>query len=172
MKKITDEQEWAATYPLFGFLIGRTIGGSHVRHLRLFEGDLEALYVFYRLGELNAASHHQPANIQRLIDGTMPMQEYMAIRLDPVSALSLAEIMRKPRETVRRKLKKLVALGLAQEVEIDGRKGYVITQKAIEHFYHDNRLLYNDLIYLVETLRRFQESYAQRRDSATDSSQD
>lgn len=162
MKKITSDAQWAAIYPLFGFLVGRVFGGGHRRHESIFDGDVEAMYVFYRLGELNAAAHHQPGNVERLIEGTISHEEYSRIKLIPVTALSLAEIMRKPRETVRRKLKKLGDLGLAREAEIEGRRGYVITQAAIARFYQENRVLYDELIYVVETIRRFQDAYERR----------
>ncbi len=162
MKKITSDAEWAAIYPLFGFLLGRVFIGGHTRRQAIFDSDVEAMYVFYRLGELNAAAHHQPGNIERLIEGTISNEEYSRIKLTPVTALSLAEIMRRPRETVRRKLKKLVELGLAQDTEIDGRRGYIITRAAIERFYHENRTVYNDLVYMVETLRRYQDARQSR----------
>lgn len=157
MEKNLSDEKWLALYPLFGFLVGRCFGAAAARHQGLFTGDVEAMFTFYRLGELNAANHHSPENIERLIDKTMPMSEYAQIRLVPVSALSLAEIMRRPRESTRRRLKKLVDLGLAEEREEDGKRGYVITQRAIEYFFQDDRILYEDLVRMVELIERFQD---------------
>jgi hypothetical protein len=154
-KNLTDDS-WAALYPLFGFLIGRCIGSAAIRHQSFFDGDIEAMFTFYKLGELNAARHHSPGNIQRLIQGTMPLSEYAGIELEPVSALSLAAVMRRPRESTRRRLKKLVQLGMAEVCVQAGKRGYVISRKSIEHFYHDDRILYEDLVKLVEVVDRFQ----------------
>ncbi len=79
------------------------------------------------------------------------------IELTPVTALSLSEISRRPRETVRRKLKKMVDLGLVTERQ-EGKRGYVFSKKAIEYFFHDDRILYEELVKFVETVDAFQKN--------------
>jgi len=155
MKKNLTLEEWIPLYPLFGFLVGKTFGTAFRRHQALFDYDAECAALFYQLGELNAANFYNPANIRRLVHRQITVEELQHIELVPVSALSLAEISRRPRETVRRKLKKMVDLRLVVEKE-GGKRGYVFTQRAIEYFFHEDRMLYEDLVNLVETVENFQ----------------
>ena len=155
MKKNLTLEEWIPLYPLFGFLVGKTFGAAFRRHQALFDYDAECAALFYQLGELNAANFYNPANIRRLIHRQISVEEMQHIELTPVSALSLAEISRRPRETVRRKLKKMIDLGLVVEKR-EGKKGYVFSQRAIEYFFHEDRALYEELTMLVEYVEAFQ----------------
>ncbi len=157
MKKNLTIEEWVPLYPLFGFLVGKTFGAAFRRHQALFDYDAECAALFYQLGELNAANFYNPDNVRRLIHRQITVEEMEHIELTPVTALSLSEISRRPRETVRRKLKKMVDLGLVTERQ-EGKRGYVFSKKAIEYFFHDDRILYEELVKFVETVDAFQKN--------------
>lgn len=158
MKKNLTLEEWIPLYPLFGFLVGKTFGAAFRRHQALFDYDAECAALFYQLGELNAAKFYNPENVRRLIHRQISVEELQQIELTPVSAMSLAEISRRPRETVRRKLIKMVDLGLVVEQRQGARRGFVFSQRSIEYFFHEDRVLYEELAQLVEYVNVFQKN--------------
>jgi hypothetical protein len=51
----------------------------------------------------------------------------------------------------------MVDLGLVTERQ-EGKRGYVFSKKAIEYFFHDDRILYEELVKFVETVDAFQKN--------------
>lgn len=121
------EAYWRA-FSLAAFTMNRFIVDQVIRAARHFENDTESMILFGTIAHLNAAHLMPPGSSPTSVlgvDGRVPQAQ---ARLRPVRLRDLCQIMDRPRETVRRKLGRLEALGrLARSVD-----GYVINVEAID----------------------------------------
>jgi DNA-binding transcriptional regulator YhcF (GntR family) len=116
----------------FSFLVGRFMVEHLARVHRAFDGDLATALVLGTIGQYNAtrffegpaAASPEPADVLIARGEHLP-------HLRPCNAMSVASSTGIPRETVRRKIKWLVAQGWVEQV---GRDKLYITRKASEHF--------------------------------------
>ncbi len=126
---------------------------EHLRRVnREFRGDFALAIV---LGEI---AHH---NARHLMREVIPRSGKSAARFARddsfqahyrrCNALSVAEASGIPRETVRRKVAKLEAMGL---VERDESGGLAMTRKVGRHYREFDRTTLEDLLELAERIRR------------------
>lgn len=126
---------------------------EHLRRVnREFRGDFALAIV---LGEI---AHH---NARHLMREVIPRSGKSAARFAKdgsfrdhyrrCNALSVAEASGIPRETVRRKVAKLEAMGL---VERDESGGLAMTRKVGRHYREFDRTTLEDLLELAERIRR------------------
>lgn len=154
MKTNISDGEWARIYPIFGFLFGRTTLASHKRQMALFDRDCELAFIFQVTAELNFHHYYSPQNMLDLIRNGVSLSEISRVQQVPVSALSLANIAGIPRESARRKLKKLVEKGLL----LQGEGGYMVTEKAMAYYFQEVRQIYEDFALTVNTVEALQQN--------------
>jgi len=140
MRNTISDEDWNKIYPIFGFLYGRSAIASRKRQLQIFEHDSNLEFVLQVTAELNFHHHYSPDRLIDLLKSGSSLNEITQATQVPVSALSLAAIIHIPRETARRRLKKLEQMGLLRRAN----KGYMVTQKTIEYYYTEVRKIYED----------------------------
>ncbi|MEG0820459.1 MAG: Crp/Fnr family transcriptional regulator [Burkholderiaceae bacterium] len=120
-------EAYAINRRLLSVLMGRFMTTRLRSIYQAFDGDLTLALVLGELSMRNIESLYPPhASINRLAEQAMAPQREGARRLRPCNALSIAEVTGIPRETVRRKLGKLLDLGWIERTTDDM---YVITDK-------------------------------------------
>lgn len=120
-------EAYAASRRLLSVLMGRFITTRLRSIYQAFDGDLTLALVLGELSMRNVESVFPPhAPVSRLAEQYLMQQRDGAKRLRPCNALSIAEVTGIPRETVRRKLGKLLELGWIERTTDDM---YVITDK-------------------------------------------
>lgn len=154
MKTHLSDEQWRSVYPIFGFLYGRCVIASRKRQLPIFDHDAQLEWILQVAAELNFHHHYSPDRMVEMVKSGVSLAEVSKVEQIPVTALSLASIVKIPRETVRRKLKKLVEKGFL--VQID--EGYMVTMKTIEYYYEEVRRIYADFAATVNTLEALQQS--------------
>lgn len=119
--------QYAANRRLLSVLMGRFMTTRLRSIYQAFEGDLTLALVLGELSMRNVESVFPPhAPIHRLAEQARAGHLEASRRLRPCNALSIAEVTGIPRETVRRKLGKLLELGWIERTTDDM---YVITEK-------------------------------------------
>ena len=154
MKTNIDDESWMKVYPVFGFLYGRCAVASHKRQLTLFEHDVELAFIMMVVAELNFHHHYSPDNMMEFVKKGISLDELADVKQVPVSALSLSQIINIPRESARRKLKKLVQM----ELLIQSEEGYSLTQKTIEYYFFETRKIYEDFANMANTVEALQKN--------------
>jgi hypothetical protein len=118
---------WRA-FSLVAFAMNRFIIDHMLRSARFFENDAESMLLYGMLAHLNVA-HIMPPGTRpsdRLgADGRVPDAQ---LQLRPVRLRDLEQIMGRPRETIRRRLDRLVKAGRIRRV-VDG---YVLEVSAVD----------------------------------------
>lgn len=119
--------QYAANRRLLSVLMGRFMTTRLRAIYQAFEGDLTLALVLGELSMRNVESVFPPhAPVHRLTEQARVGRIETGRRLRPCNALSIAEVTGIPRETVRRKLGKLLELGW---IERTADEMYVITDK-------------------------------------------
>lgn len=152
MKINLSDEEWVKVYPLFGFLYGRFAISAHKRQAALFDHDSELAFIMRALADLNFHHYYSPANMERIVENGVSFEELSTIKQVPVSALSLASILNIPRESARRKLKRLVSMGLV--VQEGG--GYFSAPKTLQYYFNESRRIYEDFARTANTIGTLQ----------------
>lgn len=124
-----------------------------LRLYRAFEGDMAEMIVLGEIAQRNASRLFAPASS----NGGTPSEEVLrdpARRRDyllPCNALSVADTTGIPRETVRRKVNKLIGRGwIAREAD-----GYLYATPAVaEHFEAFNLETFNGVLAAAERIER------------------
>lgn len=118
-------------------LVAIAMNGYHLRHLgccyQMFDGDLAQAIV---LGEIGL--HHHSGEIgtdknpttQQLFD-ILVREHILTVTPGPISASALSRSTGIPRETIRRKIARLMRLGWIVKKP---QGGYIITAKPVKHF--------------------------------------
>jgi predicted transcriptional regulator len=140
MRSTISDEDWHKLYPIFGFLYGRSAVASRKRQLQVFEHDSNLEFILQVTAELNFHHHYSPDKLIDLLENGVSFDDVLQVKQVPVSALSVAAIINIPRETARRRLKKLEEMGLLHRTP----KGYMVTQKTIEYYYTEVRKIYED----------------------------
>ena len=118
---------WRA-FSLVAFTMNRFIVDHMLRSARFFDNDAETMLLYGMLAHLNVAHILPPGSrpSERLgTDGRVPDVQP---RLRPVRLRDLEQIMGRPRETIRRRLDRLVKAGRIRR-EVDG---YVLNVAAVD----------------------------------------
>lgn len=149
MRSTISDEDWSKIYPIFGFLYGRSALASRKRQLPIFEHDSNLEYVLQVIAELNFHHYYSPDRMIDLLKRGVSLNEVLQVTQVPVSALSVAAIIHIPRETARRRLKKLERMGLLHRAD----KGYMITQKTLEYYYTEVRMIYEDFTSTAAAMR-------------------
>lgn len=116
----------------FSYTVGRFVVEHLARVHRAFDGDLSMALVLGTIGQYNAR-HFFDEVAPRLAeppDALIARGEHRP-HLRPCNAMSVAASTGIPRETVRRKIKWLVAHGFVDQA---GRDKLYVTGKAAQHF--------------------------------------
>lgn len=150
-------EAYAASRRLLSVLMARFITTRLRSIYQAFDGDLTLALVLGELSMRNVESvypTHTP--VSRLAEQALIQQREGTRRLRPCNALSIAEVTGIPRETVRRKLGKLLDLGWIERTAYDM---YVITEKVGAAFgaFDDSQVA--DLLMTSEQLREALASY-------------
>lgn len=120
--------EYWRAFSIVAFTMNRFIVDHVVRAARMFDNDTEAMILFGTLSHLNVAHLLLPgARPSGLLDrdGRVPDAQP---RLRPVRIRDLAQITGRPRETIRRKIERLMAQG--RVVRVAG--GYVLAVESVD----------------------------------------
>ena len=125
------------------YLLGRFMTEHLVRVYNAFDGDLTAAIVLGTIGQYNYHGYYEEtrANAGEGFDRKVERGEHVP-RARPCNAMSVSQSTGIPRETVRRKIRKLVAKGWVRQV---GPDKLVITRLPGQHFVEFDR----------ETMERF-----------------
>lgn len=123
------------TYALHQRQISLLMSQYHLRYLHrlsvVFEGDIDLALILGEVAHRNVtavakANTEAGGTVDRALIRARQEGKYL-----PCSAMSVSLVTGLPRETVRRKLAKLVKDGFVEQV---GKRGYVITTKPLEYF--------------------------------------
>jgi hypothetical protein len=145
---------WRA-FSVAAFAMNRFIVDQTLRAARQFENDTEAMIFFGVLAHLNVA-HLMPPGTRpsQALDADGRLPEAQA-QLRPIRLRDLCQITGRPRETIRRKLERLLAQGRILRVEggfvlnaasvdeamralaVDGVRRYLATAEQIAAALHD-----------------------------------
>ena len=101
---------------------------------RLFEGDLGLVIVLGEIAHHNLSGHFVPSWTENAAAREIPNDAATIARLPSCNAYSLAASTGLPRETIRRKIARLEALGWVTRAELGGLR---ITPRVAEHFAPD-----------------------------------
>lgn len=118
---------WRA-FSVAAFTMNRFIVDQVIRSARHFDDDVEAMILYGTVAHLNAAHLMPPGSAPSSVlgaDGRLPDAQP---QLRPVRLRDLEQITGRPRETIRRKLDRLLAQGRL----LRGDDGYVIDVAAID----------------------------------------
>lgn len=118
---------WRA-FSLVAFTMNRFIVDHVLRAARLFDDDIEALMLFGMLAHLNVTHIMRPGSTPSDVLDSRGRLHDSQPRLRPVRTSDLAQIIRRPRETVRRKLERLAAAGKVRRLE----DGWVLEVSAVD----------------------------------------
>lgn len=120
------DKKFNSAFSLIAFTVNRHL----IRHMRRLQTelgmDLQTTYVWGVLAHLNLSGVVHPLEAN---DTLLDSKGRLTVDLAAVSALSLAQVAGLPRETVRRKLEQLEALG---KVERDERKRWKVSKSGID----------------------------------------
>lgn len=145
-------EAYATNRRLLSVLMGRFMTTRLRSIYQAFDGDLTLALVLGELSMRNIESVYPPhASIARLAEQALAAQRGETMRrLRPCNALSIAEVTGIPRETVRRKLGKLLDLGWIERTTDDM---YVVTDKVSTVFgaFDDSQVA--DLLTTADQLR-------------------
>ena len=120
--------EFRRAFSLLAFEMGRFMVDHVVRSARQFDNDIESMMLFGMLSHLNIVHLALPGSDPGTTldhEGRSPGSQP---KLRPVRVRDLAQIMGRPRETVRRKLEHLRSMGRVQRVE----GGWVMVVTAVD----------------------------------------
>ena len=120
------DEKFSSAFSLVAFTVNRHL----IRHMQRIqtelEIDLQTTYVWGVLAHLNVSGVLHPLGPNNAM---LDQNGRLKVDLAPVSALSLAQVAGLPRETVRRKLEQLEALG---KVERDEFKRWRVTKSGVD----------------------------------------
>lgn len=109
--------EYERAFSIVAFTMNRFVIDQVLRASRLFDNDIEAMVIFGALAHMNVAHLLTPGvrPSERLgADGRIPD---LQPKLRAVRLRDLVQVTGRPRETVRRKLERLLAAGRVRRVE-------------------------------------------------------
>ncbi len=147
-----DPAEFERHYAEVSYHVGRFMM-EHLRRLNAeFEGDLVLCIVLGEIGQHSARRiFHQVLPASGKDAKTFLTDEVVELHRQRCNMLSVAEASGIPRETVRRKVAKLIELGFVAR-DPDGT--LAATRKAGSHFKAFDRQTVSDLLDLAEFVRR------------------
>lgn len=120
------DEKFESAFSLVAFTVNRHL----IRHMQRLQTelgmDLQTTYVWGVLAHLNVSGVVHPLEANEAL---LDQRGRLKVDLAPVSALSLAQVAGLPRETVRRKLEQLEALG---KVERDESRRWKVTKSGVD----------------------------------------
>jgi len=132
---------------------------SHIQRMSdLYMGDHELRYVLQITSSMNFYRFYTPEKVMEIVVNGVSFKELSLIVQTPINALSVSQVGRIPRESARRKLKKLLELGYLELSPDGGAPGYITSKKTIEYFFESNRLLYEDFAACANTIELMQKN--------------
>lgn len=145
-------------YPIFGHLYGNVAINSHRRNASVFGLDLKLKHILHNVAKINFEKFYSLANIDQLLKEGISTDQLIHIEQNPVSALSVSQITKLSREMTRKKLIDLTEMGWLEYACISGKTGYVTTQKSLEFFYHETRMVYEDFARICNMMHELQDN--------------
>jgi hypothetical protein len=147
----------AMAYTLSEFMVPYLL-----RLYRAFDGDMAEMIVLGEIAQRNASRLFGagPANGGVKVEAVLRDPAQRQARLVPCNALSVAETTGIPRETVRRKVQKLIARGWVSRES----NGYLYTTTAVaNHFEAFNFETFEGVLAAADRLRRLADADSEKR---------
>lgn len=143
-----DEAEFSAHYYQLAYTLSRFIVPMMRETYREFGGDMLLTVVLGEVAARNLGKFFERGE-PRLPESVLNDPLLQRSLLRPCNALSISNATGIPRETVRRRVKRLCELGL---IEQDERGHLYVTQKAADRFQRLTRSTLEELLPIAESL--------------------